>query len=47
MALTHLDDSIVEIERRFEDVEFMRSQINLLNNPVAVEIEKPGAWLKN
>lgn len=33
--------SIVEFgKRRFDDVELVRHQINLFNNPVVVEIEK-------
>jgi len=39
-CITHIDELIVEFKRRFEEVELMRPQINLFNNPIAVEIEK-------
>lgn len=45
-CVTHLDDLVVEFERRFGDVEFMRHRINLFNNPVADAIEKRGASLE-
>jgi len=40
-----LDELTVELERRFEEVELLRPQINLLNNPMAVKIEKQIAAL--
>lgn len=45
-CVTHLDDLVVEFKRRFEDVEFMRYQINVFNNPVADAIEKRVASLE-
>ncbi|KAE9522594.1 hypothetical protein AGLY_017016 [Aphis glycines] len=39
-CITHIDELIVEFKRRFEEIELMRPQINLFNNPMAVEIEK-------
>jgi len=45
-CITHLDELTVEFERRFEEVELMRPQINLFNNPMAVEIEKQDAELQ-
>jgi len=36
----------VEFERRFEEIELMRPQINLFNNTMAVEIEKQDAELQ-
>jgi len=45
-CITHLDELTVEFERRFEEVELMRPQINLFNNKMAVEIEKQDAGLQ-
>ena len=45
-CITHLDELTVEFEKRFEEVELMRPQINLFNNPMAVEIEKQDAELQ-
>jgi hypothetical protein len=39
-CINHIDELIVEFKRRFEEVELMRPQINLFNNPMSVEIEK-------
>lgn len=36
-CITHLDELIVEFERRFEDVKLIRPQINLFNNRMAGE----------
>jgi len=41
-----LDELTVEFERRFEEVELMRPQINLFNYPMVVEIEKQDAELQ-
>jgi len=45
-CITHLDELTVEFERRFEEVELLRSQINLFNNPMAVKIEEQEAELQ-
>ncbi|XP_025412100.1 general transcription factor II-I repeat domain-containing protein 2-like [Sipha flava] len=39
-CITHIDELIVEFKRRFEEIELMRPQINLFNNPMSVEIGK-------
>lgn len=42
----HLDELIVEFERRLENVELMCPRINLFNNPLVVEIEKQNVSLQ-
>lgn len=35
---THIDELIIEIHKRFDEVELMRPQIKLFNNPMALKL---------